>query len=252
VRRVAAAILAVAAACSGAAGSSAPRQRELLVFAAASLNDTFTTIGAAFERENPGVHIRFNFGPSDGLATGISEGARVDVFAAAGAVPMDRVASSPGVVDRTIFARNRLVLIVPRDDPAHIAALPDIARPGVLLSIAAPGVPAGTYARVVLAKAGLSSVLRRSHSDEVDVRGVVSKVALGEADAGFVYATDVTAAVRGDLMVIPIPDALNVIAAYPIAVVAAAPHGALARAFLQYVLGPGQATLRAGGFLAPL
>ena len=245
------AFLIAATACGGGASTGSAAKGEILVFAAASLTESFTAIGRAFEGAHPGVHVRFNFGPSDGLATGISEGGNADVFAAASADPMDVVARSPGVRGRTVFAGNRLVAIIPRDNPAGIRSLADIVRANVKLSIAAPGVPAGKYARQILARAHLARALRNSPSNEVDVKSVVQKVVLGEADAGIVYATDVTSAVSKSVRVVPIEDELNVIARYPIAVVAWTKHEALARAFVAYVSGEGQATLRAAGFLSP-
>lgn len=247
--RLGVALLIPMTACGG---SSATPSADLLVFAAASLTESFSKIGEAFERSRPGVDLRFNFGPSDGLATGIREGGRADVFASASAQYMDAVASSPGVTGRAVFARNRLVVIVPKDLPVPIDDFADLARAGVKLVLAGPGVPAGRYAREGLAKAKLGRALRNLVSNEIDVKAVVQKIVLGEADAGIVYATDVTAAVSSRVGVVPIPEAANVIASYPIAVVASSTQKATARAFVLFVLGEqGQEILRAAGFLAP-
>jgi molybdate transport system substrate-binding protein len=243
--------LLVAIACGGGS-AAAPRSTDLLVFAAASLTESFAKIGGAFEHANPGVHVRFNFGPSDGLATGIGEGARADVFASASKTHMDQVAVTPGVDARAIFARNRLTVIVPSSGTARVYAFADLARPGVKLVLAAPGVPAGNYARRALALGMLDAALHNLVSNEVDVKSVVQKVVLGEADAGIVYITDVTPAVAPGVRVVPIPDRMNVIASYPIAVVAGSRSEATARAFVAFVLGGrGQTILRAAGFLSP-
>ena len=129
-------------------------------------------------------------------------------------------------------------------------SLDDLGRPGIKLVLAAEGVPVGDYAREMLANAGIADeALANVVSNEDDVKGVVQKVALGEADAGIVYRTDVTATVEGDLEVIDVPADVNVEAVYPIAALAGAPDPA--REFVAYVLGPGQGTLEAAGFLAP-
>lgn len=227
--------------------------QELLVLAAASLTEAFSQIGADFERAHPGVHVGFSFGPSDGLATQIKEGAPADVFASASPKWMDAVTmDGPGVTDRADFARNSLVVITPADNPASIRAVPDLARPGVKLVVAAEGVPIGDYSRRVLAQAGvLEAATGNIVSNEEDVKGVVQKILLGEGDAGLVYRTDVTPAVAPKVALVEIPEALNVAASYPIAVVADSAHLELARAFVAYVLGDGQEVLRRLGFQAP-
>jgi molybdate transport system substrate-binding protein len=197
------------------------------------------------------VEVRLSFGPSDGLATQIQEGAPVDVFASASPTWMDAVAEDPGVTDRVDFARNTLVVITPADDPAGIATVEDLADPGIKLVLAAEGVPAGDYAREMLANAGIAeTALANVVSNEDDVKGVVQKVALGEADAGIVYRTDVTPTVADDLRTIEVPDDVNVVATYPIAVVEGT-SSEIADAFVDHVLGPGQDALDAAGFLPP-
>lgn len=223
----------------------------LTVFAAASLTEAFTQIASDFESANPGSQVRLSFGPSDGLATQIQEGAPAQVFASASPTWMDAVAEDPGVTDRTDFARNLLVVITPADDPAGIGSLEDLGESGVKLVLGAEGVPVGDYAREMLANAGVAdAALANVVSNEDDVKGVVQKVALGEADAGVVYQTDVTGQVEGDVRTVAIPDEVNVVATYPIAVVAGA-GSELAAVFVDHVVGPGQERLRAAGFLPP-
>jgi molybdate transport system substrate-binding protein len=163
---------------------------------------------------------------------------------------MDSVADAVGVVARVDFAGNRLTVIVPSDNPAGIASLDDLAGEGVQLVVAAEGVPAGDYAREVLANAGIAdAALANVVSNAEDVRAVVTTVASGEADAGIVYVTDVTADVEDRIAVVEIPDDVNVIATYPIAVVDGSEEAELANAFVDLVLGEGQDVLAGYGFL---
>ncbi|MFY9587122.1 MAG: molybdate ABC transporter substrate-binding protein [Actinomycetota bacterium] len=235
----------------GSGITATQKREEILVFAAASLTEVFRSMNAAFGYTHPDVLVRFNFGPSDGLATGLAEGAPADVFASASTKWMDAVATKPGVRQRAVFARNSLTVIVPKANPAHVARFADLARPGVKLVLAAASVPVGTYARQALAKAGLERAERNVVSNEEDVKGVVQKILLGEADAGIVYRTDVTSAVSSQITAIPIANADNVIASYEIGVLETSDHRSAARAFVAYVLGPGQEALREAGFLAP-
>lgn len=221
------------------------------MLAAASLTEAFTEVARAFEATNPGAVVRLSFGPSDGLATQIREGAPADVFASASERWMDVVArQGPGVSVRADFARNELVLITPADDPAGIGGVEDLARPGVRLVLAAEGVPSGDYAREMLRNAGVAdAALANLASNEEDVKAVVQKVALGEADAGVAYRTDVTEAVTADLRAIEIPDGVDVVATYPIAVLAESGQPDLAAAFVDFVLDEGRETLGRYGFL---
>ena len=224
---------------------------ELVVSAASSLTAAFTEIGDDFEAEHDGVTVTFNFGPSDGLATQIQEGGGVDVFASASPTWMDAVAEDPGATDRSDFARNRLAIIVPADDPAGIESLDDLTGDGVQLVLAAEGVPAGDYAREIFANAGIAdAALANVVSNEEDVKGVITKVLVGDADAGIGYVTDVASDIASQVTLIEIPDDVNVIATYPIAVVEGSDHVDTARAFVEYVLGPGQDVLNGYGFLA--
>jgi molybdate transport system substrate-binding protein len=234
------------AACSGSSAGN----DEITVFAATSLTESFREIGAAFERAHPEITVRFNFGPSNGLATQIAEGAPADVFASASARSMDMVSENPGMIDRTIFARNRLVIVVPTGSRNDVNEIADLARPGIKLVLAAEGVPAGQYAREALSKAGiLKATLRTIVSNEEDVKSVVQRIVLDEADAGIVYATDLTSAIRDRVRAIAIPGRFNIAAAYPVAVARGSPHIPASRRFVAFVLGPGQDVLRRFGFL---
>lgn len=252
-------------ACGGAPAAapqpSTPAPAELSVFAAASLTDAFTDMGRRFEAANPGVTVRFNFAGSQQLAQQIAQGAPADVFASANAAQMKNVIGSGQVVggsERT-FVRNRLVVIYPKDNPAQLAALADLARPGLKLVFADRAVPAGQYSLDFLAKASKlpeytetysPTVLSNVVSYEESVRVVLGKVALGEADAGIVYGSDITGENADMVGRIDIADELNVIATYPIAPVAGSRSADLARRFIDYVLSPdGQATLAEYGFI---
>jgi molybdate transport system substrate-binding protein len=242
------ALALVASACGG--DESATRD-SITVFAAASLTEAFTQIAADFEEQGR-IDVRLSFGPSDGLATQIQEGAPADVFASASPRWMDAVAEDPGVMDRADFTRNTLIVITPADDPASIDRVEDLGRPGIKLVLAAEGVPVGDYSRELLDNAGIADeALANVVSNEDDVKGVVQKVALGEADAGIVYQTDVTPTVADDLQVVEVPDDINVVAVYPIAAVGSDAANPAAIDFVTYVLGPGQSALQEAGFLPP-
>jgi molybdate transport system substrate-binding protein len=231
-------------------GSTPPRDIDLTVSAASSLTGAFTEIGRGFEDANHGVTVTFNFGPSDGLAGQIQEGAPVDVFASASPTWMDAVADDPGASGRADFAKNRLAILVPSDDPAEISSLKDLTEPGVRLVLAAEGVPAGDYAREIFEEAGITdAAMANVVSNEVDVRGVIAKVLSGDADAGIGYVTDVTPDIADQVTPVEIPDAENIIATYPIAVVAGSKETDLAQRFVDYVLGPGEDVLHRYGFL---
>ena len=230
----------------------------LNVFAAASLTDAFTDIGAAFSAANPGATVVFNFAGSNQLATQIAQGAPADVFASANAAQMDAAVAS-GRIDADgarPFVTNRLVVVVPADNPAGIESLPDLAAPDTLLVLAAKEVPAGRYALEFLDRAAAgaafdsgfrAAVLANVVSYEENVRGVLNKVALGEADAGIVYISDL-AGVAG-VASLEIPDALNVVAEYPIAPLNDSAQPEAAAAFVDFVLSDaGQAVLAEYGF----
>ncbi|HZB85978.1 MAG TPA: molybdate ABC transporter substrate-binding protein [Gaiellaceae bacterium] len=226
---------ATLAACGGDDGT-------LTVFAAASLREVLPNIDP---------HPRYSFAGSDELALQIREGAPADVYAAASPRHPAELAEE-GLVERpVVFATNRLVLVVPSDNPAGIGAVGDLGREGVRVVVAAAGVPAGDYTRQVLETLGREDVLAQVVSEEADVKGVVSKVALGEADAGFVYATDV-APVEDDVDVIELPDEAQPEVEYSVAVVRGSEREREARAFVERLLGPaGREALREAGFGTP-
>jgi len=239
-KRAIALLCALPLIAGGCARSEA--SRDLNIFAAASLTASFQAIATAFESSHH-IRVRFNFGSSDGLAQQIQARAPADVFASASGEWMDAVARTVGAELRAVFARNRLAIVVPRDNPAHVTSIRDLGKRGLKLVLANASVPAGKYARQALAKAGVAAE-RNVVSNEDNVKGVVQKVALGEADAGISYVTDVTATVRA----ISVPEEFNVIASYPIAVVASSTRRDDAAAFVAFVLGEGQAILRRSGF----
>ncbi len=266
-----AASVIVLAACGGTpAAAPAPTNApaaapaaagDLTVFAAASLTDAFKQIGQQFGAANGGASITFNFAGSDQLATQIGQGAPADVFASANKKQMDVVIRAGDVISGTekTFVRNRLVVIYPKDNPAKLAALKDLANPGVKLVLANKHVPVGGYALDFLAKASKlpeytaaysPTVLSNVVSYEESVKSVLSKIALGEADAGIVYTTDAATVRDGSVAQIAIPDTLNTIATYPIAATKNAKHADLAKKFVDYVLGPeGQQVLAKYGFI---
>jgi len=238
---------------SGSSSSASSGSTALTVFAASSLKGAFTQIGSDFSAANPGDTVTFNFGPSDGLAAQIESEGTADVFASASGKYMDEVQQKVGVQNRADFAQNRLVIITPPDNPAHITAIADLGTSGVQLVLAATGVPVGDYAREALTNAGIADAAEANVvSNEEDDASVVAKITSGEADAAIVYASDVTEQVAPQVTAIQIPDAVNVVATYPIAVVTGSANTAAAQAFADYVTGPqGQATLKTFGFLPP-
>jgi molybdate transport system substrate-binding protein len=212
----------------------------LRVLAAASLTDVLPAIDPAPV---------YSFSGSNALAVQIESGAPADVFASADASIPARL-HAEGLVELPVpFARNSLVVIVPRGNPADVRSVDDLARPGVTVVVAQEGVPVGGYTRSVLAKLGLETqVLRNVVSRETDVRAVLSMVALGQADAGFVYATDARQA-ADRVRVVPIPEDAQPRAAYAVAVVSASPRRAQARAFVRALLDrSGRSTLARYGF----
>lgn len=228
--------------------------RTLTVFAAASLRDVFDALGTIFERQHPGVRVQFNFAGSQELRTQIGQGAPADVFASADTRHMDS-AHEAGLVDTPrMFATGAPVIVVPADNPGRVTSVADLATVQRLV-IGAPEVPIGTYTLQILEKAKdrygadfPARVQARVASRELNVRQVLTKVSLGEADAGIVYRTDARS-VGDKVRVIEIPAELDVRAEYPIATVAGAPQSDLARAWVNLVTGPtGQAALKKAGF----
>ena len=232
---------------------------DLTVFAAASLTDALIAMETDLEAANEGLSVTYNFAGSPALVTQLAEGAEADVLALASVGQMTK-AREAGVIagEPAVFAQNRLAVVVPADNPAGVRAPADLARGGLRLVLALPEVPAGQYARESICAMGrdaatygegfVAAVAANVVSEEDNVKAVLAKVRLGEADAGIVYTTDVTADAARDVTLIEIPPAVNVIARYPIAPVAGGDEE-LAAAFIAYVLGPnGQAILRSFGF----
>ncbi len=239
---IAAVALLPAAGCgtsSSAESGATTGPARATVLAAASLTEAFRSI-------DPGA--AFSFGGSDQLAFQIEQGAPADVFASASPKHAEAL-HAKGLVDAPrVFATNRVVVIVPRANPAGIRSIRDLARPGVKLVVGDPSVPIGAYTRTALTTLGLDAALRNVVSQEADVKAVVAKVALGEADAGVAYRTDVGPAAER-VTSLPVPAEAQPVVRYEIAVVRSAPHRAAAEAFVHRVLGPaGQAALRRSGF----
>lgn len=233
-----------------------PESRTLTIFAAASLTDAFTEIGTAFESVNPGVTTTFNFAGSQALETQIEEGAPVDVFASASGREMDALVTGNFVAADAVqvFLTNELIVILPADNPAMLGSLEDLAKPGIKLVFASEEVPAGKYTRQALDLMDTSfghgfkdMVLANIVSNEENVKQVVAKVQLGEADAGIVYVSDSIAA--SNLNSIAIPANLNVVAKYPIVPLVKSKNAELAAQFIDFVLSAeGQAVLAKWGF----
>jgi molybdate transport system substrate-binding protein len=212
----------------------------LTVFAAASLTNVFPQIAP---------HERYSFAGSNMLAAQITQGAPADVFASAN-MKLPRQLYAQGLVEKpVVFTRNALILIVPRSNPAGVHSVYDLRKPGVKLDVAAAGVPVGDYTRVVLHNLGLDDVLANVVSNETDVREVLAKVALGEADAGFVYTTDART-VKGKVATIGIRWSAQPIVQYAVAVVRSSAHLKAARQFVASLLTKAaQRKLLAAGFL---
>ena len=247
----AAAILALAgctAAAPPASSSSptaAPLSGTVTVLAAASLTETFDALGARFEKEHPGVTVSTTYGGSGALAQQIVQGAPVDVFASAADAPMTTVTRAGLATRPAVFATNVLELVVPKGNPGHVTSLADLSRPGLKVVLCDVTVPCGSAAQTLLQKEGVAA---KPVSLEQDVKQVLSKVELDEADAGLVYVTDARSA-GGEVATVDVPEATTVVNDYPITVLRAAPNPAAARAFVAYVLGPvGTKELRDAGF----
>lgn len=252
--------VAALAALLSAACAPRPTAAELTVFAAASLGEAFDDLANTYEADNPGVHVTVNLAGTQTLRSQLEQGARADVFASANPDHMRALVDEGLVAETEVrpFATNELVVIVPPDNPGGVGGLPDLARPGLRVLLAAPEVPAGSYARAVLASlsgdaalgAGYAqAVLANMISEESNVRQVVTKVRLGEADAGIVYASDVTPDTMRALNTIPIPPEYNVTAQYVIAPLAEAPSPILAQSFVDHVLSAeGRSILAHWGF----
>src|SRR3984957_1419824 len=252
-------LVAALAACSStttssaaaAPGTSQPAKLSgtLVVFAATSLTDAFNKIGSQFEQANPGVSVKFNYNGSSSLATQITQGAPADVFASASPTNMKTVTDqSLASTTPEIFTRNQGEIMVEAGNPDHITSLANLANTAIKVVTCAPEVPCGALATAVFKNAGVTV---KPVSQEQNVGGVVTKVSLGEADAGIVYVTDVKANGSKTTGVV-IPASQNQITKYPIAEVKGAPNATAAAAFIGYVLGPdGQQVLKSFGFMPP-
>ncbi|MEV6550862.1 molybdate ABC transporter substrate-binding protein [Streptomyces sp. NPDC051597] len=257
-RRAAAAVLAAAllvplTACGKDGGTSDPGAAEtsaakLTVLAAASLTDVFKQAGAAYEKEHPGTRVTFSFAGSQELAAQVRQGAPADALVTADTRTMDGLKGDTGAP--TVIARNRLVIATGKGNPKKIGALKDLADTGLKVVLAAPEVPVGRYSEKVL-KAQKITV--RPVSQEPNVRAVLTKVELGEADAGIVYRTDaVSAPASGKVDAVEIPDAQNAVAQYPAATLKSTRNATAADAFVRWLSGPeAQKILGDAGFQKP-
>lgn len=243
----------------GCRSKGAPPAREdgLVVFAAASLRDVFTSMAADFERRNPGVAITFNFAGTQELRTQLEDGAAADVFASADERHMAELLRGARVSRPVVFARNEPVLVVSREAVSRIESLADLPK-ATRVVVGTPEVPIGRYTLQILDRAAATlgadfraRVESKIVSRELNVRQVLAKVSLGEAEAGITYRTDALSrgAIEARVRVVSIPAEVNVVADYPIAVVSAAAHPELGRAWVDFVLSPeGQRALVAAGF----
>ena len=247
---VVSALALLAAACGTSTGSATdsptPLSGTIAVFAAASLTDSFKAMGSSFQQAHPGVMVQFNFAGTPTLVIQIEQGAAADVFASADTTNMDKV-NAAGFASGTplVFAHNQLEIVVAPGNPKGISSLADLSKPGMIYVTEGPTVPAGKYSLQALASAGVKLTPK---SLETDVKSVISKIELGEADAGIVYTTDVKAA-GSKVQGVTIPEANNVVATYPVVTVKGSKNTAVDNAFIAYLLSSaGQATLAAFGF----
>ena len=237
-------VAAIGTGCGGATSSD-----DITVFAAASLSDAFTDIGEVFMAEHPDHPVTFSFAASSELVAQVLDGAPADVVATADLVTIDRlVAADTTASTPVVFARNRAAIVVAADNPLGIAGLADL-DDDLVLVVCAPEAPCGRYANELFANAGIAPT---PDSFERNPRAVLTKVALGEADAGIVYETDIAAAGEGTVAAVAIPNDSNIIADYPIATITGSAVPDAAQDFIDIVLGPaGQAILTDHGFIAP-
>ena len=247
---------------SSAADSSTSLPKATLnVFAAASLTNAFNDIGKQFHTAHPNVTVIYNYAGSQQLAQQINQGAPADVFASANQTQMNVVIQG-GEVDSAsskVFVHNLLVVIFPKSNPGQITKLQDLSKPGLKIVLAAASVPAGQYAVDYLGKASAdasfgsdykANVLKNVVSYENDVESVVSKVSLGEADAGIVYTTDALAN-TSQLGQLSIPTNLQTVAAYPIAPIKGSRNATTAQQFVDFIFSSaGQQTLAKYGFIS--
>lgn len=253
-------VLAIlACALSDVGGRPAEAAKTLTVFAAASLTETLQQAKPLFEKAHPGLNVRFNMAASSRCRIQIEQGAPADLFLSADRPTMDPLEKAGLVEKPAVFARNRVLIIVPKANPAGVRSPADLAKAGLKLVTCSPEVPIGKYARIVIDQMDASGdygpsfrtrVLSNIVSEEPNVKGIVAKVRLGEADAGICYTSDVTPAVRREVKVIDIPDEVNVVGDYVIAVVKGSSQKTLAREFMAFMLSDkGQSLLAENGFI---
>jgi molybdate transport system substrate-binding protein len=236
--------------------------REITVYSAASLTEAFQELATLMEQDSAPTRVRYNFAGSQQLAVQLEQGARADVFASADQRWMDYVQERGLTVGAPrVFAHNRLVVILPRSNPAVIQRLQDLAREGVKLVMGAEAGPVGRYSREMLRRLERSPGYPPGYRDEVlsnvvsreeNVKSVLAKVQLAEADVGVVYRSDVTARVAASLTLLEIPDNANVVASYPVAVLDGPGDRDAAKAFVALLLGPGGRRILARHGLAPV
>lgn len=247
--------------CGGSGGGDSqgeepPEERQLTVLAASSLTDAFEELTGTFEEQNAGIEVRMSFAASSELLAQIKQGAPADVFASASEKNMDSAVEEDLVGEASVFARNRPVVIVPAGDPAGVGNFEGLAEADAQVVLAEEGVPIADYTMDVLANADSEygggfqeSVVSKIVSREANVRAAANRVALGEADATFVYASDVTQDIRDRVEVLEIPEEVNVVATYPIAVVRDSEDPELAQSWVDLVLSDeGQGVLEENGF----
>jgi molybdate transport system substrate-binding protein len=230
-----------------AAGSGGSKGT-ITVLAASSLTGAFTTLGKQFESAHPGDTVKFSFGPSSGLAQQITSGAPADVFASASTTNMQQVVSAGDAGTPTNFVKNIMEVAVPPANPGRVSSLKDLAKSSVKVAVCQSQVPCGAVAAKVFSNAGITV---KPVTQEPDVKSVLTKVELGDVDAGMVYVTDVLSAgnkVKG----VTIPASDNASTTYPIATISRSSHLSIAQQFVTYVLSPaGQQVLTAAGFEHP-
>jgi molybdate transport system substrate-binding protein len=233
---------------SSSSGSASGSTGSITVFAAASLQGSFTQIGKQFQAAHPGDTVKFSFGPSSGLATQITSGAPADVFASAAPANMQQVVSAGDASNPQNFAKNTMEVAVPPNNPGNVSSVTDLSKKSVKVALCQPQVPCGVVAAEVFKNAGITV---KPVTLQPDVKSVLTQVETGNVDAGMVYVTDVMAAgtkVKG----VEISASDNASTEYPIATVKDSKHMSVAEAFVSYVLSPaGQKVLTAAGFEKP-